>query len=107
MKILLDQGVPVPLRTYLADHRVSTAFELDWATLKNGELLDAAERDGIEVLLTTDQNLEHQQNLTGRTIAILVLGTTAWPKIKNDIPAVVTAISMISAGEVQRVDFPA
>lgn len=63
MKILFDQGTPVPLRRSLPKHEVATAFERGWAALQNGELLSAAEAEGFEVLVTTDQNLRYQQNL--------------------------------------------
>lgn len=76
MKVLFDQGTPVPLRGQISAHRVSTAYELGWATLKNGELLAAAENSGFEVLVTTDTNLQYQQNLTQRKIALVVLSTT-------------------------------
>jgi hypothetical protein len=58
----------VPLRDVLAGHDVSTAYERGWAKLKNGELLDAAEREGFEVFVTTDTVLRYQQNLSGRRI---------------------------------------
>ena len=45
MRILFDQGTPVPLRNYLPEHKVATAAEMGWSTLSNGELLDAAERE--------------------------------------------------------------
>ncbi len=45
MKILFDQGTPVPLRRFLGDHEIVTAFELGWGTLQNGELLPAAEAE--------------------------------------------------------------
>jgi hypothetical protein len=48
----------------LPGHLVSTAFERGWSTLKNGDLLDAAERNGFEVFVSTDRNLRYQQNLT-------------------------------------------
>jgi hypothetical protein len=57
VRILFDQGTPVPLRLVIAHHTVSTAYELGWSTLKNGELLQAAEDAGFEVLVTTDTNL--------------------------------------------------
>jgi hypothetical protein len=60
VKILFDQGTPVPLRKYLTDHQISTAFEKGWSNLKNGELLEKAEQEGFEVLITTDQNLRYQ-----------------------------------------------
>lgn len=58
MKILFDQGTPVPLRRSLAAHEVHTAYELGWQTLENGELLNAAENDGYDLLISTDQNLK-------------------------------------------------
>lgn len=54
MKILFDQGTPVPLRRHLTGHVVDTTFEHGWSNLENGELLDAAERDDYELLITKD-----------------------------------------------------
>ena len=71
MKVLFDQGTPVPLRRSLPGHAVATAFELGWATLRNGELLDRAEAEGYELLITTDQQLRHQQNLSGSALGHL------------------------------------
>jgi hypothetical protein len=53
VRVLFDQGVPAPLRESLTEHEVSTAYERGWSRLKNGELLDAAEREGFEVFVTT------------------------------------------------------
>lgn len=76
MRILLDHGTPATLRFALTSHTVSTAFEEGWATLDNGELLRVAE--GVfDALITTDQNLRYQQNLSGRRLGILVLPTTS------------------------------
>jgi len=69
MKILFDQGTPAPLRLIMASHSVDTAYERGWQTLENGQLLDAAEREGDEVFVTTDQNLRYHQNFVGRKIA--------------------------------------
>jgi predicted nuclease of predicted toxin-antitoxin system len=73
VKILFDQGVPVPLRKHLANHQVATAYERGWGAIKNGDLIAMAEREGFDLLLTTDQNLKYQQDLTHRKIAIAVL----------------------------------
>ena len=51
MKILFDQGTPVPLRRQLAGHNVTTAYELGWSDLSNGALLKAAEKAGFQVLI--------------------------------------------------------
>jgi glutamate racemase len=89
LKVLFDQGTPVPLRGHISAHHVSTAYELGWATLKNGELLAAAEKSGFEVLVTTDTNLQYQQNLNQRKITNVVLSTTSWPRIKKNITAII------------------
>ena len=92
MKILFDQGTPAPLRRHLAGHSVDTAYERGWSDLPNGDLLDSAELDGYELLITTDQNIRHQQNLGGRQLGVLVLRSTSWPRIQlriEEIQAVV------------------
>ncbi len=66
MRVLFDQGTPVPLRDHLSQHSVDTAFERGWSEIDNGELLDAAEREGYDLLFTTDRNLKHQQNVGNR-----------------------------------------
>lgn len=92
MRILFDQGTPAPLRHALILHGVETAFELGWATLQNGALIRAAEEAGFEVFVTTDKNLKYQQNLDTRSISIVVLSTTSWPRIQLALADVVAAI---------------
>jgi hypothetical protein len=43
MKILFDHGTPAPLRRSLADHEISTAYEMGLVILSDGVLLAAAE----------------------------------------------------------------
>ena len=98
MRILFDQGTPVPLRHALAQHAVDTTFERGWSKLKNGELLRAAE--GLfDLFVTTDQNLRYQQNLTGRQLAIFVLPTTNWLEIQRHQAVVVEAVNTMQVGE--------
>ena len=92
MNVLFDQGTPFPLRKYLTLHQVSTAYELGWQTLTNGDLLKQAELNGFEVLVTTDQNLKYQQNLSNRVIAIVVLTSTSWPRLQKIVPEIVIAV---------------
>ena len=92
MKILFDQGTPVPLRKLLPEHTVVTAYERSWQTLENGSLIAAAEADGFEVIVTTDQNLKYQQNLTDRSIAIVVLTSTSWPRIRENASSIQEAL---------------
>lgn len=99
MKILFDQGTPVPLRAFLKPHAVVTAYECGWDRLVNGDLLKAAEAEGFDVLLTTDMGLKYQQNFSGRKIAIVVLLSTSWPKIQGKTMEVVAAVESVSVGE--------
>jgi len=98
MKLLFDQGTPAPLRRHLPNHVVETAYEKGWSNISNGELLRLAEAEGFDALITTDQNLRYQQNLTGRKIAIAVLLTTSWPRIRNHAATVVQIIDNLQPG---------
>lgn len=73
MRVLLDECVPRPLRRELPGHEVRTVPEMGWAGKKNGALLTLIQEAGFEVLVTTDQNLEYQQNLQRAGIPVLVL----------------------------------
>lgn len=78
MRVLFDQGTPVPIAYALSGHTVKTAGEMGWDTLANGDLFCAAETAGFDVLVTTDKNLAYQQNLKGCRIPIVVLGRNKW-----------------------------
>lgn len=97
MRILFDQGTPVPLRRFFQGHQVSTAYAEGWANFQNGDLLAAAE-GRFDLFVTTDKNLRYQQDLRGRTLAILVLPTTNWPEIQIHGKEVADAASRMSAG---------
>ena len=105
MRILLDQGTPAPLRRALVSHSVATAYEEGWAALTNGELLAAAE-GSFDVFVTTDQNLRYQQALTGRRLAILVLPTTSWPRLRLHAAPIAAAVVALRPGELQEWSFP-
>jgi len=92
VKILFDQGTPAPLRLHLSPHSVDTVAERGWSTLSNGDLLRTAEESGYDLLITTDQNLRYQQNIGGRTLSILVLMSTSWPRIQLRLTEITSAI---------------
>ena len=106
MKVLFDQGTPAPSKDYLVACQVFTAYELGWSTLQNGDLLASAEAKGFEVLVTTDTNLQYQQNLSHRKIAIIVLNTTSWPRIKSHLYAVQNAIQNVKPNTFLEVEIP-
>ena len=106
MRVLFDQGAPVPLRQALTQHEVLTAYERGWSKLRNGELLDAAEGEGFEVFITTDLNLRYQQNLQSRRIAVVALSTPSWPRIQRVVAAIVQAADAASPGGYVEVAVP-
>lgn len=106
MRILFDQGTPEPLRRALTQHEIVTAYERGWSKLKNGELLDAAEKERFGVLVTTDANLKYQQNLAARQVAVVVLATPSWPRIQRAIGAIDRAIELAAPGSYTEVPVP-
>jgi hypothetical protein len=104
MKILFDHGTPAPLRHSLADHEISTAYEMGWAKLSNGDLLATAEKS-FDAFITTDQNLRYQQNLSGRRLAILILPTTSWPEIQKHTNKISDAVAALKPGDFIELSF--
>jgi len=90
----------------LSDHDASTAYELGWSELTNGELLNSAEREGYEVLVTTDANLRHQQDIGARSIGVVVLRSTSWPRIQRVVAAIIEAIEAARPGSCTEVEVP-
>jgi predicted nuclease of predicted toxin-antitoxin system len=102
LKILLDHNLDRRLKQHLTEYQCATTQECGWADVLNGELLALAETNGFDVLLTADSNIKHQQNLSGRNIAILVLRArsnrlTTHIEMLNDIHQ---ALSKMQPGEI-------
>ena len=102
MKVLLDECLPKKLKREVEADEVSTVPEAGWASKTNGELLRLAEAN-FDVLLTNDQNLEHQQNLRKFDLAIIVLiaPTNDIEDLKPLMPTVNKALKTIEAGEIE------
>jgi len=108
MRLLLDECVDERLRLLFHGHECQTARFAGLAGLKNGQLLEAAESAGFEVLVTTDQNIPDQQNLSGRNLSFLILcGTTnRFRDLEPLLPQALAALRSIKLGEVVRVAQP-
>lgn len=106
MRVLLDECLPAELRGLLTaqGHECETARRAGFGSKENGELLSLAE-NRWDVLLTSDRNIQYQQNVTGRNIAILIL--RARTNRMNDLlplmPACAEAIRTIRPGQVLEV----
>jgi hypothetical protein len=106
MKILFDNGTPNPIAGHLAGHEVTHARRIGWHELENGELIQRAEEAGYDVLLSTDKNIRYQQNLSGRKIALVVLGNSQWPVVRLHLDRIATAVSAAAPGSYTEVDIP-
>jgi hypothetical protein len=105
MRILLDECVPRPLRRESTGHGVHTIQEMGWVGKKNGELLALMTAAGLEVLLTVDQNLPHQQNLAafGVSVVVMVAQSNRLADLVPLIPKVEAALTGIQPGDLVEV----
>ena len=106
MRVLFDNGTPKGIAAALLGHVVEEARSHGWDTLRNGELLDAAEAAGFDLFLTTDRNLRYQQNLANRQIAIVVLGKGRWRLIRTRLAEIVAAVEAATPGSYAEVEIP-
>ena len=106
MRILFDQATPVPLRPHLAGHTVRTAAEQGWDRLRNGDLLAAAEAAGFDLLLTTDRNMQYQQSLEGRKIAVVILSRQQWPHLRPFVQLAIDAVNAAKPGSFAEIEIP-
>lgn len=104
-RILLDECCPSPLRHRLTGVEVFTTESLGWKGRRNGLLIASA--DGVyDILITADQGMRHQQNLTGRRLAIIELPFNSWRKLEPMIDVIQGAVDSIAPGEYLRLSFP-
>jgi hypothetical protein len=106
MLVLFDHSVPAPLSPYLIGHAITEARTRGWDTLSNGDLLAEAERAGFDVFVTADKNIQYQQNLTGRKIAVVVLSTPQWPLVRLHTAKVAAAVNAATPGSYAEVQIP-
>jgi hypothetical protein len=106
MRILFDHGTPSGIARSLAGHDVTEAIERGWHTISNGELLQVAEAAGFDLLLTTDKGIRYQQNLTGRKIAVVVLGNSTWRLVRQHLDLIALAVSVAAPGSYSEVVIP-
>ena len=103
MRILFGHDVPRPLRRNLTGHEVDTAREKGWAELSNGDLLDEADQEGYVVVITADQKMRHQQNISRRTFGVVILLSNNWPQVRERVTDIQNALEGIRPGETREV----
>ena len=104
MRLLLDEDMPHVFRDYLPGHDVSTVQYMGWDRKQNGELLALA-RNQFDVLITLDQKIPYQQNLTDSDVGIVVLiaGTDNVDALRTLVPQIIETLPSIKRGEVVRI----
>ena len=103
MRVLFDTCVPRPLRKSLPGFDVKTTQEMGWDRLRNGDLIEIAEQ-GFEALITSDRNLQYQQNLASRKLGVIVLPTNHLPSVLRLAPKIALALSELSPGKVVEIE---
>ncbi len=104
--MLLDENLPHDLRTLLTGHDVRTVAYQGWKALRNGELIQAAEDAGFDVVLTADRNMRYQQNIELRNLAIVVLDTNKRATLVRHVAEIERAVDSARAGEFISVELP-
>ena len=103
MRILFDHNTPRPLRRYLPEHTVETASERGWEAIRNGSLLDNAEREGYEIVISADQSMSYQQNIARRQLGLVVLLSNRWSDVELRVDDIRAALEGIQPGELREV----
>ena len=79
---------------------------MNWATLRNGDLLRVAEDTGYYIMVTADQDLSYQQNLSDRRLALVVLSTNNWSIIERNTTLIERAVNAATPGSFEFVTIP-
>jgi hypothetical protein len=74
--------------------------------LENGVLLDAAEAAGFDAMVTSDQSIPYQQNLSGRKLALIVLGSNIWPLVREHGAAIAAEVDAATPGSYAFIEMP-
>jgi hypothetical protein len=106
MLVLFDNGAPRGLARFLTGHIVEESRARGREELSNGELIDAAEQAGFEVMVTTDKQIRYQQNLKARRIALVVLEHSQWPMVKLVAENIVAVVNAAEPGSYVEVAVP-
>ncbi len=104
--LLLDNNVPIQLIPLLRPHEATHASTAGWAALSNGNLIREAHRAEFTAIVTCDQNIQHQQNLAGYALAFVVLTTTHWATIRDNVAGLLAAIEAATPGSYATVNLP-
>lgn len=106
MKILLDENLPHQLRHEITGHDAFTVTFLNWNGISNGRLLALAASENFDVLITNDQEIPYQQNLSTLPVAVIVLvaPSNTFEVVREFVPSILSALEKIEPGQLVRVE---
>jgi predicted nuclease of predicted toxin-antitoxin system len=104
LKVFFDEDVPRKLARFLPQHEIHTVVSMQWGGHKNGVLLKLIGRQGFNVFLTGDKNMENQQRLEGRPFAVLIMSAINWPVVRPHIHKISVALDEARPGTVKTID---
>ena len=82
-------------------------MNLDGKDCRTANYSTPQRRTGFEILITADKNIRYQQNLTGRKIALIVIGNAQWPILRRHLSRVMEAADAATHGSYVEVVIPA
>ncbi len=101
MRILLDQCFPNGVSRYIFGYECVRSKDMGWNLLADGELLKVAEQADFQVLLTIDKGIPHQQNLSGRSIIVIVMAPIppTVPELVKQVPQLLEVLLTVEPGK--------
>lgn len=98
MKVFFDEDVPRKLVRLLPQHDIHTVVSMEWGGIT------LIEREGFQVFLTGDKNMEAQQRLENRPFAVLVMSAINWPVVRPHIHKIASALSAARPGTIEMIN---
>jgi hypothetical protein len=107
LRIIFDQCTPRQLRKFLVPaHEVKRCAEMGWDEVENGELISTAEAAGFDLMISCDQNVKYQQNLSIRKISLVVLGSNHRPTVLRFVAEILKAVNEVKTGSYEFIEMP-
>ena len=102
MRVLIDESLPLEVARALASFDVDTVHDRGWTGLRNGILLRAAIKAGLQIIVTADTSIATQQNIGRLDIAVVAIAGVRcrFPDLLPLIPDIVMAIRLARRGDV-------
>ena len=104
MRLLLDESVNYRLDRELEGHEVKSTKQMGWDSYQNGALL-ALSRDLFDAMITRDQKMVDQQNITQADVALVVLHarSNSMRDLAPMAPGILEVLPSLTRGQVVHV----